>query len=348
MKKRIIYSAFLIVIMSIFSSYISFAGENPVKVVKVKYAHIGPADTFNSFMHAGAVAFKYVMEKRSGGRFQVDIYPAGSLGKEIDLMEAVRNNVIQVHRASMGGLFRIFPAALLPACPYVFKNEAIGVKVIDGPFGRKLLDLFTERTGIIGLAISDSYAFMAITNNVRPLRTPADMNGLKFRGMDTMQVTMFNSLGASGIQLAWTDVYTGLQTGVINGQTNPPAIVKWGKVYEVQKYITITSSMFSTMWVTCNKQWYDGLSSRDKMIVKDATRADVIASRGLNMLLEPKSIDDLKELGMEVYVCSEQENSEFQKLARPAGIEWIKTKVDPKIVDEFLKVIDETGKKLGY
>jgi TRAP-type transport system periplasmic protein len=336
MKKCVVIIGMLVLCLLAWNAQPGAAQE---KTQKIKFAHLGPPKPFEDSIHGDAVAFKYIMEKRSGGRFQVEIYPAGTLGKEIDMMEAVKNNVIQVHQASMAGLYRIFPPAMLPFAPYVFRNEAIGLEVMDGPFGQKLLDLFTEKTGIKGLAIIGS-TYLAITNNVRPIRTPADMAGIKFRGMDTLQVTMFKSFGASGIPVSWPETYTSLQTGVVQGQTNPAFIVSWAKLNEVQKYMTLANSQFGEQWLICNKHWYDSLSAEDRRIVRDAGNAAVATSTGLGVLLDDKAVTELKEKGMQVNSLTDRQILEFQKLARPACLDWLKTQMDPKLVDEFLKAIE--------
>jgi tripartite ATP-independent transporter DctP family solute receptor len=345
MKKKMIYSIFLVLIGLGLTLNMALAAAKPIKI---KYAHLGPPKPFDSAIHAAAVAFKYVMEKRSASRFQVDIYPSGTLGKEIDMLEAVKNNVIQVHAASMGGLHRIFPLALLPFSPYVFRNATIAVDVIDGAFGQKLLDAFTEKTGIKGLGILDYYSFMIITNSIKQIHTPKDMKGIKFRGMDTLQVKMFKALGASAVPIAWPETYTSLQTGVVHGQTNPAFVVSWAKLNEVQKYMTLANSQYGYQWIVCNKRWYDAFSPEDKMIVHDAVRAAVTTSRGLGILLEEKAINEVRKLGMDVYALSDKETLEFQRLARPACLEWLKTKRDPKWVDGFLKAVQEAETKLGY
>jgi len=98
----------------------------------------------------------------------------------------------------------------------------------------------------------------------------------------------------------------------------------------------------------CNKQWYDGLSAEDKLIVRDAVKASTATSIGLGVLLDDKAVTELKEKGMEITALTDKQTLEFQKLARPACLEWLKTQMDPKWVDDFLKAIEDTEKKLGY
>lgn len=344
MKRSALFILITVLSLLVLNNQASQAQE---KTMKIKLAHLGPPKPFEDSIHGSAVAFKHMIEKRSGGRIQVEIYPSGTLGKEIDMLEAVKNNVIQVHLASMAGLHRIYMPALLPFSPYVFLNEAIAEEVLQGPFGQKLLDQFTQKTGIEGLAILGG-AYMVITNSVRPIRSPADMNGIKFRGMDTLQVNMFKSFGASGVPVSWPETYTSLQTGVVHGQTNPAFIVSWAKLNEVQKYMTLANSQFGYQWLVCNKQWHDALSAEDKAIVRDAAKDARKVFRGLTILLDDKAVNDLKESGMDVISLSDKETLEFQKLARPAALDWFKAQIDPKLVDEFLNAIEHAENNLKH
>ncbi len=342
-KKMLIPISFVLFIFMLFPSLLA-AKDKPIKI---KYAHIGPPVAVEP-MHATALVFKYMLEKETNGKYQVDIYPASTLGKELDLMEAVKNNVIQVHAASMGGLHRIFPPAILAFAPYVFRNEAVASEVVSGPFGQKLLDSFTEKTGIKGLICNDIYVFLGISNNIRPIYSPADMKGIKFRGMDSLQVRMFKSLGGNAVPVAFSEVYTSLQTGVVDGQTNPSFLVGAMKWYEVQKYMSLTNSQYGFQWIVSNKQWYDKLSPKDKRAVMASIAAARTASRGVGVVQESLALTNLQKKGMTIVVPSESEIEEFRKLARPACLDWLRSKMDSKWVDEFLVAIENAERKLGY
>lgn len=321
------------------------AAEKPLVI---KYAHLGAPKPLESMIHAAAVSFKYVVEKRSAGRMEVKIYPSGTLGTEVDLMEAVQNNAIQMNCASLGGLFRIYPPAYLPFAPYVFRNAAIAQATVDGPFGSRLLDGLTQKTGIRGLRILDTAGYLVLTNNVRQLKTPADFKGIKFRGMDSLQVAMFKALGASAVPIAWPEVYTSLQTGVVQGQTNPTFIVDWAKFYEVQKYLTLANTQYGYQMLTCNKGWYDSLSALDRRIIDDASQMAQVTSRGLGVVLEQIALEKLQEKGMDIYALSDEETVEFQKIARPACLDWLKSQMDPKLVEDFMADVKAAEEKLGY
>ncbi len=345
MKKHILWVMVSSLIATALLCNTGFTAEKPVKV---KYAHIGAPKTFESVMHAGAVAFKYVFEKRTNNRYQVDIFPGGTLGKELDLMESVNNNVIQLMGASMGGLHRIFPPSSVFYLPYVFRNEAIAIEVLEGHFGRKVLDGLAENTGIRGLDFVDIHTFLTITNNVRSIRKPEDMKGIKFRAMDTVQVQMFKSLGGGAVPVSFSELYTSLQTGVVDGQTNPAFLVAWMKLNEVQKYMTLANSQYGYQILVCNNAWYESLSPPDQLAVRDAATAAKLASRGLGILLEDSNIRALKEMGMTVDILTDAENAEFYKLAAPVVSDWLKTQMDSEWVDGLLEAVAEAEKKLGY
>ena len=277
----------------------------------------------------------------------VKIFPAGTLGNESDILQAVRSNAVQMTLASMVTLSRIFPPAQVMMAPYIFKNDAVAWEVVDGPFGQKLLDAITEKTGIKALAIVDS-GFLAITNNKRPLITPEDFKGIKFRAMGPLQAAMFKSLGAAGVPIPWPETYTSLQTGVVDGQTNAAFVVAVFKLYEVQKYMSLANSQFGYQIWLCNKAWYDGLSAEDKGILRDAVKAGRLSTRSMALLREQESLTQLKKEGMQIAALTGKQIGALQKLAGPVCLDWLKAQMDPEWVDELLTAIKVAEKRLGY
>ena len=323
----------------------AWAADSPMSV---KFAHQSAPDAFASPLHAFAVGFKNVLENRSGGKFNVEIFPSGTLGKEVDVMEALRNNAIQVSLASAGGFQRIFPPVGILFTPYIFRNADIAMEVVNGPFGQKLLKEFTNKTGIQAVMVMGGYTYMAISNNKRPIKTPADIKGLKFRVMDPMGGEMFKAFGAGAVPISWSELYTSLQTGVVDGQTNPPFMVAWAKFYEVQKYMTLANSQWGYQLLLCNKQWYDGLSQKEKNMVASAAQAGMYAGNGLSVLLDDKAVTGLKAAGMEVTALSDDEIKAFQDIAKPACLDWVRKQIGDAWVDELNAAIADAEKKLGY
>ena len=341
MKKRIIILAVLVLTLVFALGPVCAADPS------IKFAYLGKPDPHKAAYTTGVVNFAHLMEKGSGGRMQVKIFPSGTLGKETDIMQAVRSNAVQMTSASMVTLSRIFPPAQVMMAPYIFKNDAVAWEVVDGPYGQKLLDAFTAKTGIKALAIVDS-GFLTITNSKRPVRSPADFRGIKFRAMGPLQAAMFKALGASAIPIPWPETYTSLQTGVADGQTNAAFVVAVFKLYEVQKHMALANSQFGYQIWLCNKGWYDSLSDADKGILRDAVKAGRLSTRSMALLREQESLTQLKKEGMQITALTGNEIGALQKLAGPACIDWLKTQMDPKWVDDMLKAVAAAEKKLGY
>ena len=317
------------------------------KASEIKLAFLGRVDPHKAAYSTGVVNFSHMVEKMSAERMAVRIFPGGTLGDESDILQAVMSNAVQMTLASMVTLSRIFPPAQLLMAPYIFKNDAIAWEVVDGPFGRKILDAITEKTGLKALAIMDT-GFLAISNNRRPLRTLDDFRGIKFRAMGPLQANMFKALGAGGVPVPWPETYTSLQTGVVEGQTNAPFVVEVFKIYEVQKYLSLTNSQFGYQIWLCNKAWYDALSEADKGIIRDAVEAGRISTRAMALLREQESIEQLRKEGMTVNSLTAKEIEALQAAARPAGLEWLKSQMAPDWVDEMMAAVSAAEKKLGY
>ncbi|MBC8440997.1 MAG: TRAP transporter substrate-binding protein DctP [Deltaproteobacteria bacterium] len=346
MKKGMMFPVFMGIIL-FFSLGLIFGGSAFGAEKAISFAYLGKPDPHKAAYTTGVVNFAHLMEKGSGGRLKVKIFPSGTLGKEADILQALRSNAIQMTSASMVTLSRIFPPVQVMMAPYVFKNDAVAWEVVDGPYGQRLLDAFTEESGIKALAIVDS-GFLAITNNKRPIQKPEDFKNIKFRAMGSLQASMFKALGASAVPIPWPETYTSLQTGVVDGQTNAAFVVSVFKMYEVQKYISLANSQFGYQIWLCNKTWYDGLSTADKGILRDAVKAGRMSTRSMALLREQESLTQLAKDGMKITALTGDEVSALQKLAGPACLEWLKEQMDPKWVDDMIKAVTDAEKKLGY
>ncbi|MCP4722832.1 MAG: DctP family TRAP transporter solute-binding subunit [Desulfobacteraceae bacterium] len=346
MKKSMMFPVILGIAL-FFSMGLIFGGSAFGANKAIKFAYLGKPDPHKAAYTTGVVNFAHLMEKGSGGRLKVKIFPSGTLGKEADILQALRSNAIQMTSASMVTLSRMFPPAQVMMAPYVFKNDAIAWKVVDGPYGQKLLDAFTEKTGIKALAIVDS-GFLAITNNKRSIQKPEDFKNIKFRAMGSLQASMFKALGASAVPIPWPETYTSLQTGVVDGQTNAAFVVSVFKMYEVQKYISLANSQFGYQIWLCNKTWYDALSKSDKGILRDAVQAGRMSTRSMALLREQESLTQLKKDGMTITALTGEQVAALQKLAGPVCLEWLKTKMDTKWVDDMVTAVTDAEKQLGY
>lgn len=344
MAKKLIQAIIFLTTVTFFLSSVAMARTKPIKI---KLSHAGPGNSMKNAVQAGAEIFEYVLESRSAGKFDVEIYPMGTLGNESDQLEAVTMGVTQMFFASMPAVARVHLPGLVGFSPFLFKNEDVAMAVFEGPFGKKLLDTVGQKTGTKAMEVIGGYNYMAITNNKRPITTPADLKGLRIRVMDPMGKAMFNAFGASAVPIAFAEVFTSLQTGVVDGQTNPPFIIESAKLNEVQKYLTMARSQWAYQFVLANAKWYEDLSDADEKLVRDSFAVAKVALVGMSVLLEKLSMERLAKSGMKINILSPEMVEKFSKIGRPAGLAFMRKVAGNKFVEELLQAIKVEEKRLG-
>lgn len=323
----------------------------PKKIV-LQIGHLNPQKPFEVATAAMTEVFKNMVEKGTNNAISVEIYPAGTLGNERETMEQVQTGVIQSYITTGGGMAVFYPLMSILDIPFSMPSYNVAYKVYDGPFGKMLADDILKKTGLRVLGFGESGGFFQITNSKRPIRTPADMKGLKFRTMTIpMHMEIMKAFGASPTPVAWAEVYTALQTGVVDGQQNPVPIIEMGKLYEVQKYMTITNHIYTPYVWVINNDWFTKLPKEYQEVIVDAARTAIIAGRGLNRILEASDKGlPLLSKHMEIYTPTSAELEEFRKVGIAAAMSFIeKTYKDEgmRLAKEYLKAIDEAKKELG-
>lgn len=310
------------------------------KVFELKLAHADPTDVATSRKHAQAVAFASLVNARSGGRINVKVYGGGALGGEREYIEAVKAGTIQAGIAS-GVIANFFPSAMVTDIPYLFPSAEVAWQVLDGPFGAKLSKMFLEQTGMRNLAFAE-VGFRNFTNNVRPIRSPADMKGLKIRVQETpLYVNMVKALGANPTPIAWTETYTALQTRVVDGQENPVPTILMAKLYEVQKYVTLDGHVYGVDYFAINEKFFQSLPADLQYILLDSAKIASGVGRGVSQLISAQGVQTLVDAGNQVYVPTEAELAEFRKATQQPVIDWLKTKIDAKLINEALEAVDK-------
>ena len=319
----------------------------------LKLAHLNPQQPFDVASAAMAAVFKSEVEANSNGQIKVDIFPNGVLGKEAETMVQVKSGVVQSFISSSGGMAQFYPLIDVTNMPFAFSSYNVGYKVYDGEFGKELAADIEKKAGFKVLGFGESGGFFAITNAKRPLKSPADMKGIKLRTMALpLHQAIVKALGASPTTVAWAEVYTSLQTGVVDGQMNPISIIAMAKFQEVQKYITLTNHLYAPYVWVINPKFYAGLSADLQNVIDDAARTAILAGRGLSRIIDgsDKGLPALAEK-MQVYVPSKVEMKQFRDVAIPAAKEFMiaQYKKDGELwVDKFFAAIEKAEKELGY
>ncbi|MBN2546902.1 MAG: TRAP transporter substrate-binding protein [Spirochaetes bacterium] len=220
--------------------------------------------------------FKDQVEKASNGKIKVEIYTGGTLGKEAEVLDMVKTGNIQGCR---GGLFeRANKKYLIYTLPFLFENTDQVVKVMRSEFGKKINKDAMEN-GFYIPACGVAGGFRNITSNIKPISKPEDLKGLKMRTPPIdMTLKTFKELGANPQQVAYTETYMALKTGVVDAQENPFSNTVDMKFYEVQKYLSVVNWELHPDPFYVNPEWYNSLPDNLKLIFDSAAEAAMIYS----------------------------------------------------------------------
>jgi len=316
----------------------------------IKYGHAALADPLAQSSPAYALVFKTQLEKLSGGRIRVDVYPNGQLGNLRSLVQQVRKGTIQMADISSGIMASLYyPQLEILDMPYVFSSRVTARMVLDteNPFTKKLVEDCAEKTGIRILSLPP-FGFRHMTNNVREIRKPDDLKGLKMRTMEVVPHRKLMELyGAAPLPIPWLELYTSLQTKVVDGEEQTLQNIVMGKLYQVQKYLSLTQHVMGVGGYLCNEKFYQSLPDELKRALIEAEKIARLTYEGYGELLDTLALERLKSHGMQIYVPTPQELKIFKDRAFPEIRKWMEKKYGKKLVTEFLEAIDEAEKKLN-
>ncbi|KEO50924.1 DctP family TRAP transporter solute-binding subunit [Thioclava pacifica] len=308
--------------------------------ITIRLAHLNPEDPFASHSGAMAAVFKSLVESNSGGRIEVQLFPNGQLGKDNEVIDQVRNGLVESVISSSGGIAQHYPLVGVFDIPFAFPNIGVASKVItkDSSFGKKFTADLEAKTGLKVLGLLDSGGFFEFTNSKKPIKTVEDMEGLRIRTMTVpTQEALVNSLGANATPMPWAELYTALQTGVVDGEMNPVPIIAFAKFDEVQKYLSLTNHLITPYVWTMNEDFYKGLSPEDQYLVSWAADVATDAGRSMSRVIEA-SDKGLPALAakMEVNAVEPAELEKFAAASQPA----VRALIEEKFGAEGTEMLD--------
>lgn len=269
------------------------------------YASNSAADLENP-QNVGAYKFKELVEERSNGRITVECHINGALGGAREIVEGVQLGTINMGDVENGPMDSFVEASALWNLPYLFTSleEVHNIQASD--IGKAIQDKF-EEVGIKHLAYNDG-GFRYFTNNVRPLTTVDDFKGLKIRVMESpIYIGMVEALGASATPMAFSELYTGLQQGTVDGQENPLDLIYAQSYFEVQDYLSLSEHLYYPRQHIMNLDFFNSLSAEDQELIQQCSIDACAYQNEYFAEYTEKMLTTLQEKGMEV--------SEFDKAA---------------------------------
>ena len=258
------------------------------------------------------------LEKATNGRISVQMYPSMQLGGEKEAIEQAQVGAIAFARVSVGALGPVVDDLNVFNLPYVFRNTTHMQHVIDGEIGQELLSKVTNSgKGLVGLCWMDAGA-RNFYNTKKPIKTMADLKGLKIRVMgNPMFVDMANSMGANGVPMGYDQVFTSLQTGVVDGaENNPPSFV-FDNHYQVAKFYTVDEHLIVPEMVVFSKKTWDAMSKEDQALLMKFSQEAQQEERKLWEVYEQQAMDKAKASGIQIIQVSDADKKVFQDAVKP-------------------------------
>ncbi|KQK31444.1 C4-dicarboxylate ABC transporter [Bosea thiooxidans] len=297
------------------------AGAALAQNVTLRSADIHPTDypTVEAVRHMGKL-----LEERSQGRIKINVFHSAQLGQEKDTIDQTRFGVIDMNRINMAPFNNLIPATNIPSLPFIFRSVEHMRKVMDGPIGDNLLKEF-EKHDLVGLAFYDSGS-RSFYNSKRAIKSPADMKGLKIRVQQSdMFVALVSALGANATPMPFGEVYSALQTGVIDGAENNWPSYESTRHFEVSKYYSQTEHSLSPEALVMSKKSFARFNAADQALIKAAAKESVAKMRELWDAREKESEAKVKAGGAQINAVEKQP---FVDAMKPVYDKFV---TDPKL-----------------
>lgn len=300
---------------------------------------LGSALSGNHPLTRANLEFKRLLEERSKGRIEVRVVHSAQLGGVRENIEMVKGGTLTACIGDTAFLESFVPKFGIFNLPFVFPTREAAFAVLDGPIGKELVGEM-EKAGFKSLGLTEN-GFRHVTNSVRAVNTPDDLRGMKIRlQTNPVHLKVFRLLGANPVPMDWPEVYSALQQKVIDGQENPLGIIFPLKVYEVQKFLSLTGHFYGVFGVYMNKGFYDKLPA-DLQAAVDASARDATTWHRKTVVDEEQGyLDGLKKAGIAINQPSAAQLAQFREKSAPV-YDDVRKVVGGDLMDRFLAAVKD-------
>lgn len=309
--------------------------------IVMKIGNPGPGDPHKHMIAAATLVFKDYVERNSQGGIKVEVYPGFQLGTMPQMVDMTKMGAIQATTVFSAAATLYVPEIDLIYAPFVFSSPEIAWRVFDGPFGQKFNELWLK-AGFVPLYMADNGGSRAFGTTTRQIKGPDDLKGLKIRIPESEALKIFmESCGAAAPVITFSQVYTSLQTGIVDGLECPLAVLSFASLDEVIKYASVTSHTWDMVFLIVNKDWYKKLPKDYQEILIEAGRHAEQVCKGMSETLAAELVANLLSKGVKVYTPTQKERDEFKKVTQKPVIDFLKKKLGQDIVNEFLSAVEK-------
>ena len=277
--------------------------------------------------HEASMKFAEVVKVKSGGRIEVQVSPSAQLGDDAAMVTALRTGALDLSANSQGAVAAVVPEFAAFGMPFLFTGLPQAWSVLDGPLGQELAQKASDK-GMVVLGYWDN-GIRHMSNSKRPLLKPEDLKGLKMRTPpDAVTVDIMQSLGAEAQQIKFAELYVALQQGVVDGQENPLMNIHASKLYEVQKFISLTGHKYEMTPFLMSKRSWDKLSEADHKALREAAAEATAMQRKMSQEADEKLVADLKSKGVRVDTV---DKAAFEKATGSVDDKWMAGPIGPYV-----------------
>lgn len=264
--------------------------------------------------------FAELVAQKTNGRVKVDVGGSAQYGDDAESITNLRLGTLALSANSQGTTSSAVPEFAVLGLPFLFKDLPHAYKVVDGPVGDQLAKA-ADAKGLVLLSLWDN-GIRHVSNNTRPINSPDDLKGIKLRTPpDPMTLDIFNALGANPAPLAFSELYIALQQGVFDGQENPLMNIYSSKLFEVQKYISLTGHKYETTPLLASKAVWATLSKQDQQAIMEAAKEAAKLNRELSLAADADLRSKLTAAGVQI---NQLDNAPFVAATKPVYDKWAK------------------------
>lgn len=264
----------------------------------------------------GMEKFAELVEKNSGGKMKVNVFPGGALGSDQANVSALQGGTLEMASMNSGIFASVVKDFEVYDFPFLFGTPREADAVVDGPFGSGLHKKLEDK-GMVGLAYYE-LGFRQLTNSKRAIAKVEDIAGLKLRVIpNPINVDWVKALDANPTPLPFPELYAALEQKAVDGQENPVATIRGAKLFEVQKFMTLTNHQYNPQSVVVSKKFWDSLSADEKKVLQDAAIESAKFQREQSRSAAASILDELKKNGMQVTELPAAEVAKLREKMKP-------------------------------
>ncbi|MBT2773198.1 TRAP transporter substrate-binding protein [Halomonas sp. ISL-60] len=305
---------------------------------------IGLAESSPQFL--SSKYFGEILEQRTDGRIKVNVFPNSQLGDDVQMLEMLQTGTLDMTYPSSSATTGYVEELAAFDLPFLLPSREAAVAVMQSDVAQGMLDAF-EGTGLKALAFSEN-GYRQLSNSARPVASPDDVAGLDVRGLSvrTMEnpvhLAIWEALGANPTPMAFGELFSAMEQGVVDGQENPWSTILTSNFNEVQDYGTETRHVYTPFIMMLSERTWDRMAPEYQALVQEAARQSAEYEIQLSAEYDDWSRDQLAERGMDITRLDEEQLAAFQDAVQPVYEEWA-PRIGEDLIAEIQKIVEESS-----